>query len=769
MSPSARRSRAREAFERVEDLVNGAGRTGSRRAPESESGSGSGSGARFVNNDNTRVGFQAGVVHEANIYVALDDDEPDRRIEVAENCLAGDMPRRAEELLGELVASGRLADPRWRHLACRAAYRWTLAVLSDRPIGRLDDDRLRDVDAARTSALGGPDDEWRRALDVVYRLLARLLAEDRTGEHGPGVLDDVLAEFDRLPETRREEIHRHLDLLMSGVAQDRVDARRAALVRARRNGNGREARVWKFFEPVPAEPRPLDARPFEPGLFRWALAVCGTILAAAGLTVAFVMVVQMSTRAAITAGVLLLASAGLGCAFAPRQAPRRHSPFPARRPVDVPTPFSRHVAHRVEAEFDKRAPDGVVERSAWTLGTRQRRSTLATEVANLYAEPKVEAGAIDWLIAWHAKEAAREWSENGGRARLRRLPARLLTIAEIMMVTYAGLTLLTTASLYHPDIALVMLAWVLVGAVLAAFGRVDVLVVARLHAGRAEKAADRRLRAERRAYAERVALLRDRPTDGEMARWLDFDKIYLKSLAMNQYGLGSRDVLQHAFITEAAPAARRARVHRGPPRFSAYTVWVFLLTEAGVRQVSVHLDFPTGIAKDQHRRAFRYDALTAAEVVERGIRFDDGRRRPMLPQADGRAEPDRSSFIYDQLFRLTLGSGHQVDIRVEHLDAWLARDADRRADGGDDDLPPPGDTDLSGALGLLEAVAADGRDWIRQAKDRRRRRLRHEHDRPAPGGGPGSGRPRPGPNGAQAPGPRPAPDADPLGHGREIL
>ncbi|MEV5830749.1 hypothetical protein AB0L25_34805 [Spirillospora sp. NPDC052242] len=760
MSPAAHRARAREAFERVERVVNGADRDGSRRA--------SGSGPRFTNDGDTRVGFQAGVVHEANIYVALEDDEPDRRLEVAENCLAGDMPRRAEELLGELVASGRLADPPRRHLACRAAYHWALAVLSDRPFELLDGDRLRDVEAARTAALGGPDDEWRRALDVVYRLLGRLLAEEQAGEqageHGPGFLDDVLAEFDRLPEPRREEIHRHLDLLLSGVAQDRVDARLADLVRERRNGNGREERVWKFFEPVPAEPRPLDARPFEPGIFRWALTVCGSILAGVGLAVAFLMVIEQNVRSAVVAGVLLLAAAGLGCAFAPRQAPRRHSPFPARRPVTVPTPFSRHVAHRVEVEFDKRAPHGVVERSAWTLATRQRRSTLATEIANLYAEPKVDAGAIDWLIAWHAREAAREWSEGSGKGRLwQRVPPRLLTIAEIIMVTYAGLTLLTVASLYQPDIALVMLAWVAGGAVLAAFGRADVLVVARLHAGRAEKAAELRLRAERKAYEERVALLRDRPTDTEMARWLDFDKIYLKSLAMNQYGLGSRDVLQHAFLTEAVPTARRARVHRGPPRFSAYIVWVFLLTESGVRQVAVHLDFPTGIAKDQHRTAFRYDALTAAEVVERGIRLDDGRRRPMLPRADGRAEPDRSSFVLDQLFRLTLGSGHQVDIRVEYLDAWLTRDADRRTGG--DDAPPPGDSDLSGALGLLEAVAADGRDWIRQAKDRRRRRLRHEHG----GTGPGPGRPRPGPNGAPGPGPRPrpAPDDDPLGHGRE--
>ncbi|MFD0901676.1 hypothetical protein [Actinomadura sediminis] len=735
MSPAARRTRAREAFERVEKMVNNAGRDGSQE-PRVEN----------TAKDNARVGFQAGVVHEANIYVSREDDEPDRRLEVAENCLAGDMPRRAEELLGALVASGRLADPRWRHLACRAAYHWALAVLSDRPFELLDGERIRDVEAARTSARGGPDDEWRRALDVVYRLLGRLLAEDRTGEHdlsghGPGVLDDVFADFDRLPGPRREEIHRHLDLLLSGIARDRVDARLAALVRDHRDGNGREARVWKFFEPVPAEPRPMDARPFEPGLFRSTLAVCGTIMAGAGLTLGFAMAVVQDVRSAIVAGVLLLAAAAAGCAFAPLQAPRRHSPFPAREPVTAATPFSMHVARRVDVEFAKRAPDGAVERSAWTLATRQRRSVLATEITNLYAEPKVEPGAIDWLIAWHARQAAREWSQSSGRARLRqRFPARLLTIAEIIAVVYAGLTLLTAASLHQPDIALVMLAWAAGGTVLAAFGRVDVLFVGRLHAGRAEKDAELRLHDERRAYADRVALLRDRPTDTEMARWLDFDKIFLKSLAMNQYGLASRDVLQHAFITEAVPTARRARVHRGPPRFSAYIVWVFLLTEAGVRQMAVHLDFPTGIAKDQHRTAFRYDALTAAEVVERGIRFDDGRRRPILPGPDERGAPDLSSFVLHQLFRLTLGSGHQVDIRVEHLDA------DPRA----------GDADLNGALGLLEAVAADGRDWIKQAKDRRRR-LRDT---------PGGERPRPGPNGAPAPGPRPAPDDDPLGPGR---
>ncbi|MBE1531456.1 hypothetical protein [Actinomadura algeriensis] len=681
-------------------------------------------------NDNSRVGVQ-GIVHgDVHLYEVREDDEPDRTLEVARNCLAGDMPRRTERLLGELAGSGRLAEQKWRHLTSEVAYHWAVAVLSDFPFDLLDNARLRDVDAACALARGGPKDEWRASLDVIVRLIGCLLARERTAGHDTAALDAVFADFDRLPDRRRAEIHRNLDPMLTGVAQDRIDARFADLVRSERTANGREDRVWKFFEPAPAPPRRLEVRSFESRLSRLTMSVCGPILASAGFTLAFAMVtLQAGWGTALFAGVLLLGALGLGCAFAPALLPRRYSPFPARRPVAGQTAFSRHVARCVEAEFVKRAPDGAIERSAWMLATRQQRAVLTNEVGNMYAEPEVETGAIDWLIAWHAREAARDWKEGHRKARLR-LPAWMPLIVAGVLTLWAGLTVLNEMLVFQPGVAAVVAGWSAVGVLLAVGGRVDVLFVTRFHGRRAEETADRRLAEETEAYEARVALLRDRPRDTEMARWLDYDKIHLKSLAMEQYGLGNRDVLAFAVLTEAAADARRARVRNGPPRFSAYTVWVFLLTSSGVHQVGVHLDFPTGIAKDQDRTAFRYDALAAARVTESGFRFDDGRRRPILPEP-GRDDPrDRSSFILYQKFRITLVSGHHVDITVENLDAWVLQGAagDERTDA---DAPPPGEGDLSGALRLLEAAAADGREWIGQVKSRQERRLRN-----SPGAGP---------------------------------
>ncbi|OLT38056.1 hypothetical protein BJF79_28060 [Actinomadura sp. CNU-125] len=630
------------------------------------------------------------------------------------------MSRRAAELLKGLAESGNLAKREWCHLTGETAYYWALAVLSDRPFELLDDACVQDLAAASALARGGPMDEWHRGLDVAVRLVDWLLEQARSGGHDKSALEAVFVDFDGLPDPRRTEIERHLDQVLSVVADDRTEARSVDKMRAKRHVGGREQNVWKFFEPVPAEPRPLTVRSTETKLFPLVMTVCGTILVEAGLAVALAMVTLQHAWSVLAVGVLLTFAVGLGCRFAPAQFPGRYSPFPARTPVDRRTGFGRYVAWRVEVEFNKRAPGGVF--GWWKLATRQRRVTLTNEIGNLYTDPAVEPGAIDWLIAWHADTAAREWWERPG-TRLR-LPAWAPLIAECGAVAIAGWIMLLEMLAFEPRAALVMLGWIGGGVLLVVAGRADVRYVHMLHGRRAEETVPKRFAEEYRAYDSRCRDLEGRPEDTDMAGWLHYDKIYLRSLAMNEYDLGNRDVLAHAILTEAAPDARRARVRGGPQRFSAYIVWVFLLTATGVRQLAVHLDFPTGIVKDQDRLAYRYDAFEAVEIREVGLRFDDGRRKPVLPWRGQRDDDSGSSaLILSQEFRLTLVGGNEITVMVENLDALPARGAsgDANAAGG---TPPPGGDDLDGALRLLEAVAADGREWIAQARSRQRRRLR---------------------------------------------
>jgi hypothetical protein len=682
------------------------------------------------------IGVQ-GIVYGDVRYEVKGGDSPDRKFAVAKNCLAGDMPRRAEELIQEVVAEGYVSNAKPGPLANEVAYHWTIAVLSDRSFELLGNEEFADLERARSLAANGPRDEWHEAHAVVIKLVDCLHEHERTGSHPSERLDTCFTEFDRLAQDRREEIWRHLDLILTGVLQDGLDARFAGLVRTRRTGDNRENRVWKFFEPEPARPRPITIRDpvLEP--FPRTMAISGAVMGGAGLVLAFILVALGSVKATLIAGALIIVFGALVICFGPPSLPARYSPFPpkpprSKQPRPRPVAFSDHVNRTVQWEFDKRAPKAHFQRSAWNVATRRSRATLADEIIELYSRPEVAPGAIDWLIAWYAKDAARKWSAGG----LKDSPRLLRMSALVLGATGLGigwLVALSTMTEVQPGIAGVALLWLAAGVGLIAVSRADVYLVGRCTYAAKQAAAERRLARETKAYEERCALLADRPDDTDMVRWLDYDKIYLKTLAMNQYGLTNRDVIAHAILTEAAPNCRRARFRNGPPRFSAYNIWIFLLTASGVRQVTVKLDFPTGIASDQQRTAFRYDAIASAQVREFGFRFDDGRREIILPgTGDRKPDPDPSALIFYQVFQLSLTNGQGIDITVENLDEWIHR----RPHHGPDSSPTwtPDTSDLTGALQILEAVAADGSDWIAQARERRRRRLHSSLDAQAADG-----------------------------------
>ncbi|WP_084262473.1 hypothetical protein [Actinomadura formosensis] len=501
----------------------------------------------------------------------------------------------------------------------------------------------------------------------------------------------------------------------------------------------REGRVWKFFEPVPAEPLkvPVKWPALKPP--QWTMAFWGAIMVVAGLVLSAVLVTSVSWRTATVSGILIFGFGSLVGYVGPEMLPVRYTPSPTRDSKESrrrgPSPerrwFAEHVHRTVQRQYEKRAPRAALRRPLWMAATRRSRTTLANEIIEVYSDTGIAPSRIDWLIAWHAEDDERKWA--AGKIKD---PRRLLRIASLLtgvLGVVVGWYVALPKMLWAPVIASIALAWLIVGMVLLVAGQADVHIVRRYTHRAWQAAFDERFAKENEAFEKRCELLRNRPADAEMARWLDFDKFYLKSLAMNQYGLGNREVIAHAFLAEAAPNCRRARVSHGPSRFSAYTIWIFLLTGSGVRQMAVHLDFPTGIVKDPQRRAFRYDALASAQTTELGIRFDDGRRERLLPPtpADGNAqrrderEAERGnesrsekSFVFFQQFQLSLVNGQNILITVENLEEWLLR---RVSEGRNaSPLKMPDTSDLTGALSILEAVAADGSAWITRARARRR-------------------------------------------------
>ncbi len=161
----------------------------------------------------------------------------------------------------------------------------------------------------------------------------------------------------------------------------------------------------------------------------------------------------------------------------------------------------------------------------------------------------------------------------------------------------------------------------------------------------------------------------------------------------------------------------------GPPRYSAYKVTIFLLTPAGIRLAAMTLNFLTGEASDQVRRAFRYNAMVSARVQESGIRYDSASRRampePAYPWANGQNGSSGSqdavrrnvdgSVILRRELRLSIGDGEGLRFLVENFESIDPEYSEDQIDLLDLSLEVAG---VAAALELLEAACGRGDPWV---------------------------------------------------------
>jgi hypothetical protein len=165
------------------------------------------------------------------------------------------------------------------------------------------------------------------------------------------------------------------------------------------------------------------------------------------------------------------------------------------------------------------------------------------------------------------------------------------------------------------------------GGCLGLAAKLDVFVVGRgLYRAESEMAG-RRHQAELDEWRRWRGVLADRPTDAEIARWLDYDKVYIKNEVMKELGLVNRDVMAHAVLTEGRHLSIRAREIFGPARYSNYQVTVILLTDRGVAKITKNLDFRKGeLTPGEREKVFSYDAISSADVVRVEVKFDGDHR-----------------------------------------------------------------------------------------------------------------------------------------------
>ncbi len=709
----------------------------------------------------SHVDAQIGVVHgDVSFYKISGAETPEEKFRIGCNYLAGNMPRQAEELIRGAFMAGFRSN--------RVSYYWSLAVLSNRSFDHLGEDEFDQLRQAFAEIDRHTSDQWLVALDVVAQLVQDLTIQEEHPDLNPPEFDITISHFEGLAVERRDELRRHLEMILTGRIQDRLEAKDAAEVAAKRMDEDRLGRAWTFFEPKPEPPRIIPVPKVESrgrDIAAVASGVCLLVLVLfpggyqllgenPPLLVVSVLLYIGGAYAVVRYGLqrwallaqewwaegryrepppwaMMARKSWAEVQYRTTQPGRRGvENQPGKSKSDVPT-FAAQIEERLNRRFASRPRPGADRRlvSSWMHDSWRIRATIAREIVRQYEskDSLPTVGAVDWLIRWHAVAMFAKWEKGNLRGDKQQAVSQLERVCCVVGPSMLCLSLSTTAvnaTIYHGGSGLLAAAGWVVGNAAIWVGAAALHRKSSLAAWLAIEAQQRKLR-ENKAYADWHKKLENRPTDAQIASWLDSDKAHLKATAMKHFGLANRDLIAHVVLTGPAAATYAARVLYGPLRYSDYTVHVFLLTERGVREMSVDLHLTSGVISDEKRRNFRYDAVSSAQVSEMGIRIDGLNSDPAEKELVGRdkakwdAAPEK--LVFSQEFELTLNNMQAVRLIIGNFDEGLI---DRVREDARHLFELARDTSgVTPALRILEAIAAEGSDWVAQERLRRRHRI----------------------------------------------
>jgi hypothetical protein len=745
------------------------------------------------------VGVQIySVTGNVNYFAVSDTQQPMDKYKVAVRFLKARVTSEALRLIKDVVGTGFRGgsddEDTGEISANHIAFHWLLAVLSESE--RITDDLLHAMTEARAFADVAADDEWLagcRAIEDLVSCVRRQDEEDQAGLIDTGFVQ-FMRHYEALSSGCQEGIQRHLEPLLIGGQAVEVEALIAndAMTRRQQEQEERLKNAWKFFEPTPEPPR--ESKPDPPDFLtgQRVVAYFGAALGLAALACWVTLLQERGVLIAIIVCVVILAGAELAVwsaiAFAATRgrlaakerehgradvggSSRYNLPEPGTSPAHADDPdeaetdeearglarrkqFLRIATDHLNAEFRKHAPRAATARRNWQRDIAGLKKSLKDEILRVYHEPTLRHGSLNWLITYRVAEIASQWHDKTLRDYQTRLQPRVRTILGLGV----GLVATLAAAIYAVIMSLIV--WPLAGAaatlamivagLLVGASRLDLFLVHQRAIRDGEPERTKRFNAEQAEHKRLTDELRDRPSDADVARWLDYDKIYLKTHALDQLGLARRDILSSATLVEPAPGRNVGiREPFGPPRYSKYLISVFLLTDSGVRQVQATVDTCTGDVYDQVRRSFRHDVIASAMVAETGIRFETGRREAMPPEgkrASRRLHPsgavpyDRvrgfdASLILRQEIRLRLMSAETILLQVQSFDADFS---DPAMENPTYLLNIALDTSgISSVMELLEAISGHGAQWAAQReRQRRRSRASTSEDKEEPGLGP---------------------------------
>lgn len=649
-----------------------------------------------VADGNARVGFQAQEVHIEGGYHVSDDDPPERQFEVGLRYLEISAPTEARELIRKAIARG--------YQNSRADFYLALALLSGRTLQSLTDQELAQLAHVRRSAAQRSEDPWARGINAVGSLLDSL-PQTTAETPDPAAIGAVVKEFESLTPPLQESILNHLEVFLAGPHQDWTWQRTFAAARRDRTAKDRVERVWKFFQPKPIPPREVPPPPIRTDAADFLRASGGSALfLVASLWVVYCAWSHSWLRSAgyltvALGAVVVVARTGFIIKLAQhrRRVARQRLTFTPQRAPTQSDRFASAMDSLFDRYFRRYLPQDMA-REAWLAETAGIRQSLRNELVELYREQAVDARRVAWLVRFLASDVKRRWLSGELKAdpENSRVPSstRAAFGTAVFALVVTGPLLLWQAFVEAPITTVIATVGVVAGARLAVRGwhatlfehhryQDDLVRVWQDYEDRCG------------AYDRWVRKLESKPTDEEMAHWLDCDRKILVQDTLRHYRLSAQDVIAHAFIEAPMPGCKRARVSRGPWRYSRYKLLLFLLTKDGVRQVTVTLDFETTGFGDQQRLTYQYNSVVAAHVVD----ARNGEKKLSLTLTNN--PRDELTITGEWPGMPELGDDDRIASQVS-LDA----------------------SGLERTLHVLEGIAAEGKEWITHENRREHAGLR---------------------------------------------
>jgi len=701
--------------------------------------------ASFSNRNSPNYGVQSnGAIHGNVTINAASPESPQDKLRQARRLLASHVPRAAAELIEEIHAQGERTS--------ESSFCYVIALISGKPIHEF---RWEQISAA-IAATPEQHDRFNAGVRFIDDLLRfGVYPAEAIGNARPS---HPMKKFDELPDDVRELIDVHCAILLSGLETATLDKQLTELRVARESPRqshdpraDRERRVPLFFLHDPATPRITHAAPPVRGIREIGAAVGAGLLLLFGLSrfvEAAVAASSSSAWLALPIGIVGVALA-LGALVAGRLEGERHlvqlrrfEPLRQPWPQSPPQPgasarqqrfFAHFVSTLYDAVFVAVCPDDEDALERWLQHTAGIRWTLATETTVTYISDEdavLQPGRLIWRMIHQAEDLLHAWqSEHFFDYRKPRRPTAVKA-GQALGVGLGGLAALWALSrlwLGAPGNA--GLGVVFVGGALWLLWITWLPWVLRLTGTQAlEQIYQLEERDQENNYRRVLKLLRDRPSDEEMAAWLEEDMRYALAHAVWVHHLALQDLHWNVVLNEGAPDSDVARYPGRPARFRHYSVKVFLLTQVGSRHLEIHLDFATGRLGKEVRGNFRYESISMVLVNEMAPAQRDTAAPGQTPDNDP-VQPGQQRESTEQTLReasnvvmvgkeLTVQLNNATEIAVA-ASANLLGNEDATLFAHDQREVVRLQEEASGidtATQILEGVAADGALWFDRAR-----------------------------------------------------